>query len=36
VISEEAKIPKQYVWAVIDEVVPRHWFVGGRGGDVAT
>jgi 4-oxalocrotonate tautomerase family enzyme len=33
VISEEAKIPKEYVWVVIDEVEPKHWFVGGKGGD---
>lgn len=33
VISEETKLPKEAVWIVIQEVEPKNWFVGGKGGD---
>lgn len=33
VISEEAKIPREAVWVVIEDIEPKDWFVGGKGGD---
>ena len=32
-ISEETKVPQQYIWVIIEEIDPPDWYVGGKPGE---